>query len=86
MMHKQTVSLRIGATDFAGRSLASKKFCPGGCQEMRHETGPQICSVCHAVSAFAVLKKVLCGRNVFSVLWIMVIMEFSSLKGPEVPL
>ena len=51
---------------------------------MRHETGPQICSFCHALSAFAVLKKVSCGRNVFSdifsessVLWIM---EFSSLK------
>ena len=51
---------------------------------MRHETGPQICSFCHAVSAFAVLKKVSCDRNVFSdifsessVLWIM---EFSSLK------
>ena len=29
---------------------------------MRHETGPQICSFCHAVSAFAVLKKVSCGR------------------------
>ena len=52
---------------------------------MRHETGPQICSFCHAVSAFAVLKKVSYGRNVFSdifnessALWIM---EFSSLKA-----
>ena len=30
--------------------------------ETGHETGPQICSFCHAVSAFAVLKKVSCGR------------------------
>ena len=52
---------------------------------MRHETGPQICSFCHAVSAFAVLKKVSCGRidvssDIFSESSVLRIMEFSSRK------
>ena len=52
---------------------------------MRHETGPQICSFCHTVSAFAVLKKVSCGRinvssDIFSELSVLGIMEFSSRK------
>ena len=35
---------------------------------------------CHAVSAFVVLKKVSCGRNVFSDYSVNPVMEFSSFK------